>query len=136
MDVVASFIFLGALIIRDGLCDKRYAYELQLALYERQGNQACHKSETDEGPGIPTSTYGADNVPSPPAVNNSAEHFDTRSNKEHYVHTNQIPYIKGALYRIYQVRILCRRFPAKFSAIVSPALVMHDSVHRRDLRGS
>ena len=44
--------------------------------------------------------------------------------------------IKGALYRIYQVRILCRRFPAKFPAIVSPALVMHDSVHRRDLRGS
>ena len=31
MDVVASFIFLGALIRRDGLCDKRYAYELQLA---------------------------------------------------------------------------------------------------------
>ena len=28
---------------------------------KRQGNQACHKSETDEGPGIPNSTYGADN---------------------------------------------------------------------------
>ena len=40
--------------------------------------------------------------------------------------------LKGALYRIYQVRILCRRFPAKCSAIVSPALVMHDSVDRRD----
>ena len=36
--------------------------------------------------------------------------------------------VKGALYRIYKVRILCRRFPAKCSAIVSPALVMHDSV--------
>ncbi len=31
VDVVASFIFLGALIRRDGLCDKRYAYEWQLA---------------------------------------------------------------------------------------------------------
>ena len=46
-DVVASFIFLGALIIRDGLCDKRYAYELQLAKLQwgymkRHGNQACH----------------------------------------------------------------------------------------------
>ena len=30
--------------------------------------------------------------------------------------------LKGALYRIYQVKILCRRFPAKCSAIVSPAL--------------
>ena len=28
---------------------------------KRQGNQACHKSETDEGPGIPNSTYGAHN---------------------------------------------------------------------------
>ena len=28
---------------------------------KRQGNQACHKSETDEGPGIPNSTHGADN---------------------------------------------------------------------------
>ena len=44
--------------------------------------------------------------------------------------------LKGALYIIYKVSILCRRFPAKCSAIVSPALVMHDSVHRRDLRGS
>ena len=32
---------------------------------------------------------------------------------------------KGALYRIYQVIILCRRFPAKFSAIVSPARDSH-----------
>ena len=45
-------------------------------------------------------------------------------------------HFKGALYIIYKVRIICRRFPAKFSAIVSPAVVMHDSVHRRDLRGS
>ena len=27
---------------------------------KRHGNQACQK-ETDEGPGIPNSTYGADN---------------------------------------------------------------------------
>ena len=57
VDVVASFIFLGAFIRRDGLCDKRYAYELQLAKLQwgiwKDGNQACHKSETDEGPGIP-----------------------------------------------------------------------------------
>ena len=33
--------------------------------------------------------------------------------------------IKGALYRIYQVIILCRRFPAKFSDIVSPARDSH-----------
>ena len=33
--------------------------------------------------------------------------------------------LKGALYRIYQVIILCRRFPAKFSAIVSPARDSH-----------
>ena len=28
---------------------------------KRQGNQACHKSETDEGPGIPNIIHGADN---------------------------------------------------------------------------
>ena len=33
--------------------------------------------------------------------------------------------VKGALYRIYQVIILCRRFPAKFSDIVSPARDSH-----------
>ena len=40
VDAVASFIFLGALIIRDGLCDKRYAHELQLALYEKTGESS------------------------------------------------------------------------------------------------
>ena len=40
--------------------------------------------------------------------------------------------IKEELYRIYPVRILCRGFPAIFSVIVSPAVVMHDSVHRSD----
>ena len=33
--------------------------------------------------------------------------------------------LKGALYRIYQVIILCRCFPAKFSDIVSPARDSH-----------
>ena len=41
--------------------------------------------------------------------------------------------LKEGLYIIYPVRILCLRFPAIFSAIVSPAFVMHDIVHRRDL---
>ena len=38
----------------------------------------------------------------------------------YHIHCNGLKRLKGALYRIYQVRILCRRFPAKFSAIVRP----------------
>ena len=59
------------------------------------------------------------------------------ANNEDVRHRGKKVYVvKGALYRIYKVRIQCRRLTAKFSAIVSPALVMHDRVHRRDLRGS
>ena len=36
--------------------------------------------------------------------------------------------VKEGLYRIFPVRILCRRFPAICSAIVSPAVVMHSYI--------
>ena len=68
VEMVTSFIFLEALIRRDGLCDKEIRRIIGMGKaaiggltttgvnMEREWNQACHKSESGEGLGVPNST--------------------------------------------------------------------------------
>ena len=62
VEVVTSFKFIGTLITREGLCDKEIHRRIAMGTaamgglnnyMERQGNQACHKSETGEGLVVP-----------------------------------------------------------------------------------
>ena len=64
VEVITSFICLGALITREGLsnrdaqknCNGKNCNRRVNNYMERQGNQGCHNIETGEGLGVPNST--------------------------------------------------------------------------------
>ena len=60
VEVVTCFILLGALITREGLCDKEISRRIAMGKDTMGGHgktvKACHKGETGEGLGVPNST--------------------------------------------------------------------------------